>query len=242
MPRQETSRFKLSYGWLRGEDWWGDPVSGNFVTVDMLLHPYVLSMTQTQPPETAVVGDMFIVPVGAVDVWVGRDNAMAMLSKNGWIFFAPVRPGIRVRVASPSLWIWWTGTTWLDESKDGLTPQPLLGTRYDVAVSIGYEAEIGETLLTFTVPEAMTLPKDAVGSLGRAVNAPVAIHTLQVKRNGSAIGTISFIPGSVYAIFSVAADTVFAPGDLLTIQLTDDVSAGFENYSATVRLLLPTGG
>jgi len=240
MPRHETSRFQLSFGWLRGEDWWGDPVSQNFVLTDMLMHPFVKSMTQTSPPPGVVIGDQFIVPVGAEGDWLGHDNALVMLSENGWIYFMPGRPGVRVRVDSPGMWIWWDGTTWLDEGKDSVDPQPLLGTRYDVTVFVGYEAEAGETVLGFTIPEPMTMPANAVGSVGRSLAAPVGIHRLLLKRNGADIGTVTFIPGSVRAIFDVPADRVFAAGDMLTATLTDEPALGFAVYSATLRLILPT--
>lgn len=241
MPRQLTSRLGLSYGWLRGEDWWGDPVSDNFVKLDVLLNPYVLSMTAPTPPESSAVGDMYIVPVGGTGVWLGRDNSLAVLTAKGWLFASPTK-GVRARLHSPGGWIWWTGTTWRDEGSSDEEQPALLGTRYDIAVFVGYEAEAREVILAFTVPEAMTLPNLAMGSVGRAAGSPLSIHRLTIKRNGVDIGTISFIPGSVNATFSVVNNKPFSKGDLLTVELPDLPSTGFTNYSATLRLLLPTGG
>lgn len=241
MPRQETSRLKLSHGWLRGEDWWGDPVSDNFVTIDMLLNPYVLSMTEPNPPGAVAVGDMYIVPVGGADDWAGHDGDLSVRSPDEWIFATPTK-GVRARLNDPAGWIWFNGEVWIPEDQDTDVAPPVLGTRYDIALSVGYEVEPLEMLLAFTVPEAMTLPNAAAGSVGRAMSSPLGIMRLAIKRNGVDVGTISFIPATVRAEFTVIGDKVFAKGDLLSIHVPESPPAGFQNYSATLRLLLNSGG
>jgi hypothetical protein len=238
MPRHETSRLKLSYGWLRGEDWWGDPVSTNFLQIDMLLHPYILSMTETVPPVNGLaVGDMYIVPTGAVLAWEGHENRLAVYDGTAWVFATPTK-GVRARLANPSQWIWWNGEFWVDESQgEGQPPAPQ-GTRYDVAVSVGFEPEPEDVLLAFSVPQAMTWPTNAFGSSGRALASPNGIMRLSVKRNGAEVGTITFNPNSVIASFSVASNVSFAAGDLLTVHVPDSPPDGFENYAVTIRLLL----
>lgn len=242
MPRLETPRLKLSYGWLRGEDWWGDPVSANFVAIDMLLHPVIQSLTEVNPASiSAPVGAMYIVGAGGAGAWLDRDGQLALRTANGWIFALPTR-GVRARLNNPEGWIWYSGTEWLRENQDDSDPVPLIGTRYDVAMSVGYEPEAGETLLVFTVPEPMTLPASAAGSWGRGLASPNGILRLAIRRNGSDIGTITFAQNSVRAIFTVQGDKPFATGDLLTIHMPDNPPAGFANYGATLRLLLPTNG
>lgn len=242
MPRLETSRLKLSYGWLRGEDWWGDPVSANFIMIDMLLNPVIQSLTEVNPASiSAPVGSMYIVGVGGVGDWLDRDAQLALRTTTGWIFALPTR-GVRARLNNPAGWIWYTGTEWLNENQDDSTPVPLIGTRYDISMSVGYEPEAGETLLVFTVPEPMTLPASAAGSWGRGLGSPNGILRLQMRRNGSDIGTITFAQNSVRAIFTVQGDKPFATGDLLTIHMPDNPPAGFANYGVTLRMILPTNG
>lgn len=246
MPRHDSSRLKLSYGWLRGEDFWGDPVSNNFRQIDILLHPYVISMTETTPPINGLtIGDMYLVPVGAVLDWEGHENELAvyggddMFAYNGakWAFCKPTR-GVRARLSNPGSWIWFDGDEWFDESQDGVTPPAPQGTRYDIAMSVGYEAEPSEVLLVFAVPEAMTLPGGAAGSSARCAVAPLGIMRLAVKRNGADVGTIAFAPNSVKGEFTVVGNKAFAAGDLLTIHMPDSPPSGFQNYSVTLRLLL----
>lgn len=242
MPRHETSRLKLSHGWLRGEDWWGDPVSDNFVKIDMLLNPVIQSMTEiTPPPGGLTVGDMYIVGPGATDDWQDHDGDLAVLSPDGWIFALPTE-GVRARLKNPAGWIWYNGETWLGEEQTGEDDPAPIGTRYDVSVSIGYEAEPREVILVFTIPEAMVLPNNAVGSVGRCLVTPLGILRLAIKRNGSDVGTITFAANSVKAEFSVVGDKTFAAGDLLSVHMPDSPPPGFQNYSATLRLLLKNNG
>ena len=158
MPRKEASRFKLSYGWIRAEDWWGDPVSQNFVLIDMLLHPYVLSMTQSVPPLNGVlIGDMYIVAGNAGGAWTGKEDHLAVYNGTEWVFAQPTR-GVRVRLDNPAGWYWFNGLEWIDESQNsGTSPVPS-GSKYDVALSVTFEAAPGEVVGVFTMPEAMTLP------------------------------------------------------------------------------------
>lgn len=238
MPRHETSRLKLSHGWLRGEDWWGDPVSENFVLIDMLLNPVIRSLTEIAPPAGGVtVGDMYIVGPGGQGDWLDHDGDLAVQSPDGWIFARPTR-GVRARLDNPAGWIWYDGEKWLGEEQSGENDPAPIGTRYDVSVSIGYEAEPREVILVFTIPEAMVWPSGATGSVGRALVSPLGILRLAVKRNGADVGTITFASNSVKAEFSVVGDKTFAAGDLLSVHMPDSPPAGFENYSATLRLLL----
>ena len=241
MPREITTRHRLSFGWLRGEDWWGDPVSDNFVRLDMLLNTYVLSITTNIPPLLAAPGDMYIIPAGALDEWAGHENELAVFTPDGWIFCTPTK-GVRARLADPASWIWFNGVAWLDEGATATDGPPPLGTRYDISVFVGYEAEPTEVIMGFTIPEAMTLPKAMVGSLGRAVAAPSGIVILSVRKNGSAIGTITFAPSSLYASFQLLNNTLFGKGDFLSVHMPDTMPSGFQNYSATLRFILANNG
>lgn len=235
MPQHNTKRTKLAYGWLRGEDFWGDPTSNNTVTTDMLLHPYILTMTLTEPPAFEL-GDMHIVGAGGEGDWAGHDNELAIITENGWFFFAPFK-GVRIRVENPAGWQWWDGSAWIGEEVIDSTI-PIQGTRYDIQMSVGYEAEPRETLLIMPMPQAMTLPAGATGSKARCTTPPISVMVLSIRRNATEVGTISFSPASMFGTFAVSANVLFAEDDLLTIVVSDNPPQGFEDYGVLIRMLL----
>lgn len=242
MPRQESSRLKLSHGWLRGEDWWGDPVSRNFVLIDMLLNPVIVSMSEGAPPQTGTkVGDMYIVAKGAFGDWATHDGALAVLSPKGWVFAMPTE-GVRARLKNPEGWIWFNGTDWVGEDQTtGAEPVPL-GSRYDVAVSVSFEPEPEEYLVLLAVPEAMTLPAGAPESTARGLVPPIGLVRYPIYRNDSIVGRVTFSPSNVKGTVDVTQNVVYAAGDLFAIRVPDNPPAGFENYAMTIRMLLNRNG
>ncbi len=244
MARHESARWKFSYGWLRGEDWWGDPVSDNFVKADMLLHPWVVSMAENTPPALNTIGAMYIIGANAVADWEDHDNDLAVYTENGWVFCRPLVKGIRVGSDAPAGWYYWNGTEWVGEEQNTATPPEITGQYYDVAMWVGFEAEPLEDIGGLTIPEDMTLPNAALGSVGRAAQSPGVELVISVMRNFTEqVGTITFTPGSTIATFSVVGDKVFAAGSMISFQTPVTMPDSYRNYGATVRLVLNrTGG
>lgn len=236
MPRKDTPRFGTAYGWLRGEDWWGDPTSDNRVLYDALLHPYVLSTTSVTPPSGAENGDQYIVAVGGQGPWLGHDNSLATLVEGTWRFVRPVR-GVRVRVHDINIFIWWDGESWVPEDVSGV-PDPDLGTRYDIAMSVGYGPEPNETLLFLPIVQAMYLGAGAPGSHASVLTPPTAGVQLTISRNGSQIGTVTYTSSDFNGIISVPADVPFAPGDRLRINCPLTLPPDFENFGMVLRMTL----
>lgn len=241
MPRQETGRYKLSYGWLRGEDYWGDPVSLNFVLNDMLHHPCVKSMTQTTPPSAPAIGDMYVVPVGGIGVFKDQDNHLAIWTKNDkgsqWVFCLPTR-GVRLRCDNPDGWYWWDGVAWRTEDYVPAGGPAPLGSRYDINISVGFEALPNDRLCAVYLPQSMVLRKDAPDSGGRSESWPPGTIIMTICRNGAPVGTVTFVGTSQTATVQVADDVLFAKGDLVTVVMPETVMAGFMNYGVTLRFIL----
>jgi hypothetical protein len=239
MARHESARYKLSYGWLRGEDWWGDPVSDNFVRTDMLLHPWVLELNAVTPPEANTIGAMYIIGVGATGDWEGQDNDLAIFTEAGWIFCTPTK-GVRIGCAAPAGWFFWNGIEWTTEANVDPNPPPLQGTRYDVVMYVGFEGEPGETIGGACLPEDMTLP-DGGGDMavGRAKQAPNSPVNIAIMRNYvEQIGTVSFVPGSVDATFTIVGDKPFAKGQTVSFVLPAVLPDFWRDYTVTLRFLL----
>lgn len=236
MTQHNTHRSRLAYGWVRGEDYWGDPLSDNMLKTDMLLHPFVISMSVTMPPTINTPGDMYIVAPGGTSAWAGHDNHLAIMGELGWYFFTPYK-GVTVRAASPGGRHWWNGEQWLPDAID--TPgTPIEGTRYDISVSVGYEAEPREVLAFIPVPQAMTIPVDGTGSTAKCMLPPVLDTFLSIRRNGTEVGTITFSMSNITGTIQMPQSITFGLGDDLTIVMPDNPPAGFENYGVVLRMTL----
>lgn len=240
MPEQHSPRSRLSEGWLRGEDFWGDPVSNNFLRIDLLLHPFIISMTQTTPPQFNTLGDQYIVAAGGTGAWVGHDNDVAMMAENGWVFVTPY-PGVRVRVNNPKQWMFWDLDTAAWQHEAFIDPTtPVQGTRYDVLMSVGYEAEPREVLLTFTPArhEAMTLPAGAPLCNARCITPPTIALVISIRRNNAQIGSLTFNPGQLEGVYNVPLDAIITDIDTLSLVMPDAVPPGFMAYNALLRMTL----
>lgn len=236
MPQIDSSRLKLGHGWFRGEDWWGDPMSQNMRMVDALSHPYVKSMTLNEPPALPVLGDQYIVSEQATGEWLSADNALATYTDKGW-FFISAFEGLRVRVANPAGFYWWTGTSWLGEPVS-VNADPLQGRRYDISVSVGYPPEPNETVLVLPIIQAMTLPANAIGSLATATNPPTSPVILSIMRNGIYVGTVLYTSSSFAGSFTVLSAVTFAMGDRLTVTMPNSVPETFRNFGMVLRMTL----
>jgi Protein of unknown function (DUF2793) len=239
MPRESTPRIDLGYGWLRGEDWWGDPMSDNMMMSDALLHPNVISMSLTGPPTFTSVGEQFIVAQGASGLWSGYDGALATRYDDRWRFVRPYK-GMRIFVEELDGFYFFNGTTWVSESGGAAGVDPHAGLHYDVLCSVGYPPEPLETVLIVIIPQTMALPKNAVGSRAAASSVPRIAVQANILRNGSVIGQVLFPSNDFNAVFTVANQVMFAAGDRLTVQLTEIVPADFQTFGITLRLVVQT--
>lgn len=238
MPRQSTPRTDIGYGWLRGEDWWGDPMSDNMVALDALLHPNITTMGLSQPPVDTLPGQQFIVGADAVAQWEGRENSVATRYLDRWRFVAAYK-GLRVFIEDVDDFYWFNGESWVRE-RDGSAGVDPNGKAYDILCSVGYPPEPNEVVLLMPIPEPMTLPKRAIGSLATALAAPPVGTIVTIARNGSPVGTVMF-PASAFAgQLNVANDVVFAPGDRLTVQMGNEVPGDFGNFAVLLRMMLPS--
>lgn len=237
MPRESTTRFDFGYGWLRGEDWWGDPMSDNMMMSDALLHPSVISMALASPPTFSNPGEQYIVAQGAGGLWAGYDGALATRYEDRWRFVRPIK-GVRIFVDELDGFYWYNGTNWVSENDGAAGVDPHAGLHYDVLCSVGYPPEPLETVLIVIIPQAMTLPKNAVGSRGAANVVPRVAVQANVLRNGTVIGQVLFPSNDFSAVFTVPNQVLFAAGDRLTVQLTEVVPPDFQTFGITLRMVV----
>lgn len=240
MPKHDSARWSLAYGWLRGEDWWGDPMSDNMTLIDAVLGmPCVQQLGLSTPPASSVVGQQFIVGPAATGDWAGWENALATRYIDRWRMLRPARPGLEIYVAELDKYYWWTGANWIPRGVPASGVDPDLGHHYDVAVSVGYPPEPLENLVVLPIMDLMILPRNAVNSRAVALTPPSAAFSLQIRRNGTAIGQV-LMPSNAFAgSFTVPVDVTFSPGDRLSVQIGETIPPNFGNFGLVLRMVLP---
>lgn len=67
--------------------------------IDFLIHPIVQAVETDPTTITPVVGQSWLVGLGATDEWLDHDDQIAGWSGNGWQFFSPL-PLMRVYIES----------------------------------------------------------------------------------------------------------------------------------------------
>lgn len=238
MPAINAPRWAVQYGWTAGEDFWGGPMNQNLLFIDALTFPYILSMNFASPPQNVSNGDQYIVAAGAAGAWANQDGNMAYRAGDTWYFFKPTR-GVRARLASLASFIWFNGTTWLDEATgaDPGTPDPgVTPIFYDIGGTVPYAIEAAELILYLPLVQALSLPKNASGSAFRMAAAAPGFTQFKLRRNSTQVGTISIASGASTGTFEVGSVVSFGGGDILSIVAPDTVVAGFKNFGFTLRL------
>lgn len=91
----------------------------------------------------------------------------------------------------------------------------------------------GQLLLHMNVVRTFILPIGLVGSIATAVVAPTVAVTLNIKRNGSVIGTVVYGIGATSGTFHFTTLTTFVSGDTLEF-----VSATTDTTIASVAVTL----
>lgn len=211
-------------------------MSQNMVVTDAMLHPILESTTQNTPPEMPVVGQQYALPTGSTGLWTGFDECLATYTENGWAY-VPLLRGLRARVVDMGAFFWWDGEQWQGEPVSALDDLEK-GTRYDIGVSVGYEAEPFENLLTLPIVQPMALPKDAPGSLAIGREPPAEPVTMNLRRNGNVVGQVVFGTRDFRGTFSVPDNVMFAAGDLIAVDMGLVSPETFKGYGLVIRMNL----
>jgi len=92
-------------------------------------------------------------------------------------------------------------------------------------------------LLRFKATTAMLIPKDFAGSVGSVGTNPAASATFNVKKNGSAAGTIVVSTGGVFTFSASGSSISLAIGDVLTITSPNPNDASIADIGINIRAL-----
>ncbi len=113
--------------------------------LDIIVQLAVASRTLTVPPVAPAVGARYIVAAGAVGVWAGQANTIAVWSATGWVYVAP-QAGWQAYVTAEAADVTFDGAVW---TAAGLPAQlPLLGLNATASMTNRLTVAAEATLLT----------------------------------------------------------------------------------------------
>lgn len=121
MSADRTPSAGLYSGYSTGESGWGEGVNVNWMLIEILSVPFVLSSDELMPPTSSSEGDRYLVPVAASGEWEGKSGKIALWFKSKWNYFAP-KKGWYVRALNSSKTYLFNGTTW-EIYLDSVTPE-----------------------------------------------------------------------------------------------------------------------
>lgn len=88
---------------------------------------------------------------------------------------------------------------------------------YDICAFVSGTLTASQVMLYTSVGRAFTIPAGATNSQCKALTAATATSVLQINRNGSSVGTITFVAPGTTGIFSFTNAVSFSVGDVLTV-------------------------
>lgn len=107
---------------------------------------------------------------------------------------------------------------------------------YDIACFFPGTPPASQVLLRYTATRALSFPANLSASQGSCATAPTANVSIDVQKNGSAVGTISIAAGATTATFTTAGGAAFslAAGDVLRLVAPSSADATLANLSITL--------
>lgn len=242
MAKKTAPTQGLSYGWVRGEDFWGGPVNEDLLFIDAMIQPVVQSLSFATPPADATAGMCYLVAANAAGAWAGQSGKLAVLVEGSWAFYEPKR-GWRVRIESLDGFFWFDGTSWLNEDtgEDPVNPGPdptVKPTAYDISVTVSDAMYDDEAIVHLPLLDALMLPANMQKSALDMLSASQVYAQMRVQRNGQNVGTITVQAGAYTAQFTTVGGNAiqFAAGDRLTIRAPVQAVAAFKNFGFIIRL------
>jgi hypothetical protein len=211
--------------------------------VDALLQATAVSVGDNTPPVSPADGDLYVLGNAPTGAWAGHSGDVAFYQSTGWIFVNP-REGWKIWATDDNLTYRYSGSSALWEVSDTfLGLQDTTDTTFSgkggylARVNSGATAiELAEDDASFTgrneaaltnsqvigrfaVVRGCVLPANLSGSVCKAGVAATGSTTIDVKQNGSNIGTIVFSASGTTATFTTTSGTAktLAVGDVLTV-------------------------
>lgn len=195
MTQTAANNVGLNSGWLSGAGGWKAGMDNNFILLDPLVQPNVISDSVTAPPGSPNAGDAYIPAPSSTGAWAGKDGEIAVwsgasLTTPAWIFAIP-RVGWEVYVVSTKRWNTYNGTVWVASRSRGAGKPVGVGTiagavlTVDLTKGSAFDVTLTANITTFTISGPVASPdvtnfklrvrQDATG--GRTMTLPAGTKT-----------------------------------------------------------------
>lgn len=109
---------------------------------------------------------------------------------------------------------------------------------YDIASGVVGKPEDDATILNVPMVRAVDFDANMGGSVGKAITAATAETSFEIRKNGTAIGTMVFAAAGTDASFTVASAVSFAVGDILSIHAPATADATLADFGYTLKGVL----
>lgn len=117
---------------------------------------------------------------------------------------------------------------------DWSDPAYIVGDRFDLSIYVADNPYSAEELAGHVFTNSVNFPAGLTGSQGFATDAATADAEFNIKKNGSSIGTVTFVAASNEATFTLSGGAVFVAGDVLTLVAPDPQDATLWQVSITL--------
>lgn len=117
---------------------------------------------------------------------------------------------------------------------DWSDPNYLVGDRFDFSIYVQDNPYSAEELAGHVFTNSVNFPAGLTGSQGFATDAATADAEFTIKKNGSSIGTATFVAASNEATFALTGGAVFEAGDVLTVVAPEPQDATLWQVSITL--------
>ena len=110
-----------------------------------------------------------------------------------------------------------------------------IGAAFEVAFFVAGKPDNDELVGTYVFARRVVIPAGAPGARGYAEVAATAAALFALQRNAFNIGNVSFAAAAHVPTFSIGMDTVFEPGDRLTVRAPTVADATLADIAFTLR-------
>lgn len=201
----------------------GDPLRDAYRKLNVITGAYVIDRAVDVGSATATLGNLYIVPASATGAWSAQDGKLAYYNGTSWEFFtAPEGLVLYDQTANEEV---------RADGADGWTVVTGGGTDYyDIQSGFTTTPITDQVLDTIFVGREVTFPADFSGSGGQIGTNPTGSFVIDVKDDGTDIGTITIGTGGTFTFATVSGtEKVVAAGSILTFVAPTSVDATAAN-------------